>query len=431
MAVRAGQRRSAISARGKVGQPGHRQILVRYPPRVRAPSPFADVDPQAFARDVEALHAELKADLGPADYAHLRKLVWWSRLSTLVGYAFAWIAPNPVSALLMGLGNFGRWASVTHPVSHRGYDAVPGVPARYTSKHYARGWRRYRDWLDWLHPDAWAHEHNQLHHYHTGQREDPDIVERNAWFIRHPRMPRPLKYLLVALLVMTWKFSYYAPNTYFALKQHRKARAQTRAQALAEPVPSMGEVERWIIPGEKLWLPLNRWALEYWLQCLLPYGLLRFGLLPALFLPLGTGAWLAVLVNSVLAEIVANVISFVTIAPNHTGDDLYRFDAPCRSRAEFYLQQCAGSVNYPGGRDWQDFLQGFLNYQIEHHLWPDLPLRKYQQAKPRLKAICERHGVPYLEENVLRRFGKTVAILLGDGEMKRAGALPEASARAA
>jgi len=383
-------------------------------------TPFEHVDADAFAAEVEALHATLKADLGPADYRHLLKMVWWSRLATLLGYSVAWIIPNPVSALLIGLGNMGRWANVTHPVMHRGMDKVPGVPAHYTSKRYAKGWRRYLDWLDWLHPDAWALEHNGLHHYHTGQVEDPDIVERNAWFIRSKNMPRVCKWAFGVALTMTWKWTYYAPNTFFALKQHRKQRAQSRDEALVDPVPSMGTVERWIIPGEKLWLPLNKWAVEYWLRCVLPYGLFRFGLVPALFLPLGTSAWLAVLVNSLLAEIVANIVTFVTIAPNHTGDDLYRFDAPCRNRAEFYLQQCAASVNYPGGSDWKDYLQGHLNYQIEHHLWPDLPLLKYQQAAPRLKEICRRHGVPYIEESVFRRFGKTWSILLGDSSMRRA-----------
>src|SRR4249919_850436 len=247
---------------------------------------FATIDYKAFAADVEALHATLKADLGEADLAHLRKMIRWGRVLTLLGYALAWPFPNPLAAVLIGLGNMGRWACVTHPVMHRGYDAVPDVPAHLTSKKFALGWRRYLDWLDWLHPDAWALEHNQLHHYHTGQQEDPDIVERNAWFIRHPAMPRVFKWLLVALLIATWKISYYAPNTFFALKQHRKIRAQTREQALTNPVPKMGEVERWIIPGEKVWLPINRWGVEYWLRCVCPYGIVRFGLIPALFLPL-------------------------------------------------------------------------------------------------------------------------------------------------
>lgn len=385
------------------------------------------IDREAFARDLERLRAELKADLGAADLAHLRKMAWWARSCTLVGYAFAWIVPNPVSALLIGMGNIGRWSSVTHHVMHRGYDAVPGVPPHYTSKRFAIGWRRYLDWLDWLHPDAWAHEHNDLHHYHTGQREDPDIVERNAWFIRHRSVPRVVKWLLVILLMMTWKFSYYAPNTFWALKQHQRIRAQSAAEARKNPLPTMGTVKRWAIPGERVVLPVTAWGVEYWLRCVLPYGLFRFGLVPALFLPLGTAAWSAVLVNSLLAEIVANVWSFVIIAPNHAGDDVYRFEGSCSSKGEFYLQQVAGSVNYPGGGDARDFVLGYLNYQIEHHVWPDLPSLKYRQAAPRLKAICLKHGVPYIEEGVFRRFARLWSIMMGDTVMRQADTRPQAT----
>lgn len=377
------------------------------------------IDAKAFSADIEALHAELKADLGAADLAHLRKMVLWGRACTLLGYACAWIVPNPLAALLLGMGNVGRWSSVTHPVMHRAYDAVPGVPERYRSRTFAKGWRRYLDWLDWLHPDAWVHEHNHLHHYHTGQRDDPDLVERNAWFIRHPRMPRVLKWLVVVLLMMTWKLTYYAPNTFWALKQHRRIRAQSAAQARLDPLPTMGTVKRWIIPGERVVLPVTPWGLEFHLRCVLPYAAVRFGLIPALFLPFGQAAWLAVLINTVLAEIVANVLTFITIAPNHTGDDVHRFDAPYRSKAEFYLQQVTGSVNYPGGTDARDFVLGYLNYQIEHHVWPDLPLLKYRQAAPRLKAICHKHGVPYIEESVFRRFGKLWSIMMGDTSMRR------------
>jgi fatty acid desaturase len=387
---------------------------------------LAAIDHKAFRADVDALHAELKADLGEPDLAHLGKMVRWGRICTLLGYALAWPMVNPLAAILIGMGNVGRWASVTHPVMHRGYDAVPNVPERYKSKNFAIGWRRYLDWLDWLHPDAWAHEHNQLHHYHTGQREDPDIVERNAWFIRHASVPRPLKWLMIVVLMMTWKLSYYAPNTFFALKQHRRIRAQTPAQAKADPLPSMGTVKRWVIPGERVVLPVTAWGAEFWLRCVLPYALFRFALLPALFLPFGVDVWAAVLVNSLLAEVVANVVTFVTIAPNHTGDDVHAFDQPCRSKAEFYVQQAAGSVNYPGGSDLQDFMQGYLNYQIEHHFWPDLPLLKYRQAAPRLKAICRKHGVPYIEENVFRRFGKLWSIMMGDSDMRRADPAPAA-----
>lgn len=379
----------------------------------------SSIDYEAFANDVQDLHARLKADLGENDLAHLRKMERWSRTCSIIGYAFAWIFPNPVAAMFMGMGNVGRWATVTHHVMHRGYDSVPNVPDRFKSKYFAMGWRRFIDWIDWLHPDAWAHEHNHLHHYNTGQLDDPDLVERNAWFIRDKRMPRMLKRLSIILVMMTWKLTYYAPNTFWALKQHRKIKAQTPVQSKAQPLPTMGSVSRYIIPGEKVIFPVTPWGVEFYLRCVLPYGLLRFGLIPALFLPLGVWAWSAVLINSILAEIVANVVSFVIIGPNHTGEDVYRFNANFKNRQEFYVQQVAGSVNYPGGTDARDFLLGYLNYQIEHHVWPDLPMLKYRQAAPQLKAICRKHGVPYIEEGVFKRFAKLWSIMMGDTDMRR------------
>ena len=84
----------------------------------------------------------------------------------------------------------------------------------------------------------------------------------------------------------------------------------------------------------------------------------------------------------------------VIIAPNHTGDDFYRFDKSLKNKTEFYVQQVTGSVNYLNGTDLKDFMVAYLNYQIEHHVWPDLLMLKYRQAAPQFKAMCQKHGVP-------------------------------------
>ena len=378
---------------------------------------LADVDYAAFAAEIDALGKRLNAARGPEDLVHQRRMERWGWICSVLGYGSAWIVFNPLSALLIALGNTTRWAMVTHPVLHRAFDNVPEAPERYRSRTFARGWRRYFDWLDWLHPDAWIHEHNHLHHYHTGQVEDPDLVERNTRFIH--RWPAPLRWLVGVFVIATWKLSYYAPNTYWSLKQHRRIRAQTAVEARLEPLPTTGNVERWAIPGEKLWLPVSEWGLDFRLRCVAPYALMRFGLVPALFLPFGQAAWFAVLCNSLLAEVLANVHTFFIIGPNHSGADVPRFSNQCRGKAEFYVQQIVGTVNYPGGRDWKDYLQGYLNYQIEHHVWPDLPMLKYRQAAPELKAICRRHGVPYVEESVFRRFAHTWAVMMGNAEPPR------------
>src|SRR5277367_6008586 len=97
------------------------------------------IDHEAFARDLAALRAEIDAAIGPEDFAHLRKMERWGRLCTALGYATAWIAPNPLSAAAIALGNTSRWAIVMHHVGHRGYDRVPGVPANYTGRRFAAG----------------------------------------------------------------------------------------------------------------------------------------------------------------------------------------------------------------------------------------------------------------------------------------------------
>ena len=59
-----------------------------------------------------------------------------------------------------------------------------------------------------------------------------------------------------------------------------------------------------------------------------------------------------------------------------------------------------------------------MNYHIEHHLWPDLPLRKYEEAQGRLREICEAHGLPYRQESLLSRAWKAVRIMVGDASMR-------------
>jgi fatty acid desaturase len=364
------------------------------------------VDLHGFAKAVDAIRADLDADLGPADIGHLKRIAALARASTFFGYATAWLSPNPVSIFALAFGTFIRWAVLAHHTLHRGYDRCPGVPPRFTSHYFARGWRRAVDWLDWMVPEAWRHEHNLLHHCHLNEDPgDPDLVEALVQW--HGPLPRFLRWVLMAVYAVAWKPLFYAPNT---LRLHLNAAARRRD-------PSAPAVD---LGAPCLVNPFHSYGLRVWFWCWLPYASWRFGVAPALFLPLGVWAWLSVLVNTLAAEALTNAHAFLMIIPNHAGPDLYRFDGPVRSgKGEFYVRQIVGTANYRCGGDTVDLLHGWLNYQIEHHVWPDLTLRQYQRAQPRMKAVCERFGVPYIQESVFRRFRKMMAIALGDGVMKR------------
>ena len=112
-------------------------------------TPPLQIDIKALAADLNELRNRLRDGRGPDDIAHLKKMARWGKACTVLGYATAWIIPNPVSAALISQGKFSRWAMIAHHVMHRGYDKTPGVPSRLTSRRFARGWRRYADWLDW------------------------------------------------------------------------------------------------------------------------------------------------------------------------------------------------------------------------------------------------------------------------------------------
>lgn len=377
---------------------------------------FPDVDFQALGRELQEIRRELDANRSDADFQHLRKIERWGRLCCWLGFATAWIAPNPVSAFLISQGNFTRWTMLTHHVTHRGYDKTPGIPPRYTSKRFARGWRRLVDWLDWIVPDAWDYEHNVFHHYYTGEVTDPDLVERNVDFFRAWRLAAPLKAIVILFFMCTWKLVYYAPNTIWILQQVR-SRGQ-RAKASQGKLRSVVPDDHRPVKALQLLLPIHAQGREFWRRSVLPYGLVRFVLTPLLFLPFGKWFALSVLANVLMAEVITNIHSFLMIVPSHAASDLYRFTTPAFNRNEFYFRQIIGSCNYRCGSDMNDFMHGWLNYQIEHHLWPDLSMRQYQQAQSRVKAVCEKYGVPYVQGSVFKRFIRLWKILIGIDSMR-------------
>jgi fatty acid desaturase len=368
------------------------------------PPPLSDT----FLDAIEALGREIRADRSEDDLAHLRRISRWGRAATVLGWATAWIAPNPVSVLLLAQGRTTRWTSVAHHVCHQGYAQIPGVRPQETRAGFAQGPRRWIDWFDVVEPDGWHAEHDVLHHARTGDEADPDLVEENLAWLRALDWPRPAKLALIALLAATWKWIYYAPNTLqeaLAAEARAEGRTYTR-RPISDPA---------------VWDPRTPEGRRLWFGSLLPYAGWHFALVPALFLPLGPLAVASAATNSLLAELATNLHTFLIIVTNHVGDDVERFAGPPANRAEFVRRQIAGSVNFRTGGDLTDLLHGWLNYQIEHHLWPNLTMLQYRKVQPRVKALCAAHGVPYVQESVWRRLARTVDVMTGRTSMRVAG----------
>jgi len=323
---------------------------------------------------------------------------FYSELSSLGFWSLALFV-----AVLISIGNVARWTNVVHPVLHGAYDKVPNIPKQYTKKYFAQGYRRYWDWLDWIQPDAWSYEHNIMHHYHLGELDDPDCIERNTPWLRSEKTSKPLKYLVLFLLMITWKLTYYAPNTLRVLN-NKKHKEETSFKEIS-----------WSLTSER--------GRELWKEAILPYAVVKLILIPLLFLPFGVTAVLSALAIILIAEALSNLYSFVLIIPSHSAEDIYMFDEPHKDQSEFYLRQIMGSVNYNTGGNMRDFLHGWLNYQIEHHLFPNLSLSQYQKLQPQVKALCEKHQIEYRQESVFTRLKKSIDIFVGKSEMIKINAL--------
>jgi fatty acid desaturase len=99
-----------------------------------------------------------------------------------------------------------------------------------------------------------------------------------------------------------------------------------------------------------------------------------------------------------------------SFAPNHKG-------MPTLTQADqldFVRRQVLTSRNVRGSR-LVDWLLGGLNYQIEHHLFPNMPRPNLRRAQPLIRAFCVQHDLPYVEAGLVGSYAQVVRHLHADG----------------
>jgi linoleoyl-CoA desaturase len=81
------------------------------------------------------------------------------------------------------------------------------------------------------------------------------------------------------------------------------------------------------------------------------------------------------------------------------------------TRGGWYARQLLGSANIDGSPLFH-LMSGNLSFQIEHHLFPDLPSNRYAQVAPRVRAVCERYGLPYNTGPLSKQLGSVHRTIL-------------------
>jgi fatty acid desaturase len=114
------------------------------------------------------------------------------------------------------------------------------------------------------------------------------------------------------------------------------------------------------------------------------------------------------------ANVVRNVWSNAIIFCGHFPDQTYVFteeEVRDEQPGGRYVRQLLGAANINGSPMFH-IMSGNLGYQVEHHLYPDMPSSRYGEIAPRVREICKRYGLPYNTGPFSKQWGKVQRTIL-------------------
>jgi fatty acid desaturase len=130
-----------------------------------------------------------------------------------------------------------------------------------------------------------------------------------------------------------------------------------------------------------------------------------------LFVPALSGRrWRRTLGANATANLLRNIWTNVVILCGHFPDGAEKFTEAVlddETSSEWYLRQMMGAANVDAGPVLA-FSTGNLCYQIEHHLFPDLPSNRYREIAVRVRALCDKYDLPYTSGSLVRQYFLTL-----------------------
>ena len=115
-------------------------------------------------------------------------------------------------------------------------------------------------------------------------------------------------------------------------------------------------------------------------------------------LSMATGSGRSTLEANFVANLARNLWTHSVIMCGHFPSGVETFTKKSivgETRGEWYLRQMLGSANITGSKA-MHIATGNLSYQVEHHLFPDLPSNRYAEISVEVQDICRRYGLNYV-----------------------------------
>lgn len=316
---------------------------------------------EAFGAEIDALRARTVADLGDVDARYIRRILKAVRYLEVAGRGLLFFGIFPpaliLGAILLGISKILDNMELGHNVIHGQYDwmqdpSLNGKTFEWDIVATAENWRK---------------THNYRHHTYTNVKGmDEDIgygilrlFPEQRWRPHYIFQPF---YAVIFALLFQWGVAVQELRIglWFTGRVPKK-------KILKDSAPILKKARRQIIKD--------------------------YVIFPALAGPF----FLPVMIGNLIANGIRNVWTFSIIFCGHFTSDAEVFPKSIledESRGGWYVRQLRGSSNLSGGK-LLHIMSGNLSHQIEHHLFPDIPARRYAEMSVEVREICQRYDQHY------------------------------------
>jgi linoleoyl-CoA desaturase len=290
--------------------------------------------------------------------------------------------------VLMGLGTAGIGLSVMHDANH----------GSYSSKSWVNNFLGFSLNLIGGYALNWKVQHNVLHHTYTNVHDtDEDISPRGVlrmapgseWRPMH-RYQHMYAWFFYGLLTLVWvvqkDFSRLVKYDREGLLKKQKTTAQ----------------KEWII------LIISK-------VCYIAYVFV----LPLVLLPV---TWWQVLIGFLTMHYIAGFILAIIFQPAHVieGTEYPVADDGGNLENNWAIHQLYTTTNFGHKNRLLSWYVGGLNYQVEHHLFPNVCHVHYRALAPIVEQTAKEFGLPYKSKETFLE-----AVIAHGKLMKELGAKPE------
>jgi len=344
---------------------------------------LTDEQVEELGRELDKIREEVEASRGADDAAYINKMIKVQRGLATAGRLTLMLTPHSrrtripgavAGAALLGVAKILENMEIGHNVMHGQWDWM-NDPEIHSSN-----W----EWDTAQPAEQWKHSHNYIHHQFTNVLGyDNDIgygilrmAREQKW--NPANLGQPVYNALLATLFQ-WGV---------ALHDLDVERIRKREK---DPQEMKRQLRQILRKGR------NQILKDYIVY-------------PALSGP----QWRTTITANATANLTRNLWAYTIIFCGHFPDGAMHFteeEIEDETRAEWYLRQILGAANFEGG-PLLHILSGNLGFQIEHHLFPDLPSNRYADISVRVKELCAQYDIPYTVGPLHKQYGQALRTIM-------------------